>query len=108
MSEGRPEAQPILLTLDDARPNDAAYLFLVDSAAFPSVEALQSPPLERVILMFDGRDPDAVDAARAQWKALKGSAHVLTYWQQTEGGRWEKARIMATPPRIARRSPERG
>jgi DNA polymerase III subunit chi len=89
-AEGRPEAQPILLSLDDARPNDAAYVFVVDRAPLPDLTAYSDTPPERLILLFDGNDNDALDEARATWKSLCGGRHDLTYWQQNEQGRWEK------------------
>ncbi len=90
IEDGRPESQPILLSLSDDRPNRAGYVFLVDGAAMPDAAALGEPAPERIILLFDGSDPDALDAARSQWKALKTSGHALTYWQQNDSGRWEK------------------
>ena len=40
--------------------------------------------------MFDGYDTVQLDHARGQWKRLKGEGHTLTYWQQSEEGRWVK------------------
>ncbi len=88
--DGRPETQNILLTLDDARPNGASYLFVVDGAALPDTGEGIDPAPDRMIVLFDGNDPEALDTARAQWKTLRGSTHELTYWQQNEQGRWEK------------------
>lgn len=82
--EGDAEHQPILLTTKDIRPNEAEVLFLVDRAALPA-----EYPYERVVLMFDGEDPDALGDARAAWKIVKELGHPATYWQQ-EGGRWVK------------------
>ena len=42
------------------------------------------------MLIFDGRDPAAVDAARAQWTHAKAAGHDVTYWQQSPAGKWEK------------------
>ncbi|HKI69257.1 MAG TPA: DNA polymerase III subunit chi, partial [Verrucomicrobiae bacterium] len=42
---------------------------------------------ERLVFMFDGHDPEAVQQARIAWKALAGS-NALTYWQQETGGGW--------------------
>jgi DNA polymerase III subunit chi len=88
--EASDAAQPILLTLTDERPNEAAYQFVVAGAGMPDLGALSAPKPERLILMFDGTDPDALDAARKDWKSLRGSPYILTYWQQNERGRWEK------------------
>jgi DNA polymerase III subunit chi len=82
--EGEAEHQPILLTLNDIRPNEAEVLFLVDRAPLPAEYAY-----ERVVLMFDGDDPEALEEARAAWKTVKALGHPATYWQQ-EGGRWVK------------------
>jgi DNA polymerase-3 subunit chi len=83
-AEGDVEHQPILLTTRDIRPNGAEVLFLVDRAGLPA-----DYPYDRVVLMFDGEDADALDEARAAWKTVKGLGHPATYWQQ-EGGRWVK------------------
>jgi DNA polymerase-3 subunit chi len=45
---------------------------------------------ERRAVQFDGNDEAALAAARAQWADLKNAGHDLTYWQQTDEGRWEK------------------
>ncbi len=44
----------------------------------------------RVVVLFDGNDPDAVDQARAQFGEARKGGHDVTYWQQNAGGRWEK------------------
>jgi DNA polymerase III subunit chi len=82
--------QPILLTLEDARINGAGFIFAVGGAALPLPDQAGEPPPQRLILIFDGNDNNDLDAARSQWKALRGSGHALTYWQQGESGRWEK------------------
>ncbi len=41
-------------------------------------------------MLFDGNDAAALAAAREQWRDLKDGDHDLTYWQQDEGGRWQK------------------
>ena len=45
---------------------------------------------ERIVLMFDGGDPDAVDAARERWSVAKADGYDVTYWQPDEQGRWVK------------------
>ena len=40
-------------------------------------------------MIFDGNDPDALQAARAQWKALTDAGCAAQYWSE-ETGRWEK------------------
>jgi DNA polymerase-3 subunit chi len=65
--ESEAAEQPILLTLNDDNPNRAAVRFLIEGAAVPGDAAAY----ERVVLLFDGNDPDAVDTARARWSAAK-------------------------------------
>ncbi|HRK25226.1 MAG TPA: DNA polymerase III subunit chi [Beijerinckiaceae bacterium] len=84
-ADGDPASQPVLLTTKDERPNQAEVLFLVDHAPLPA-----DYPYERVVVMFDGNDPEALDRARADWKAVKALGHAATYWQQDEAGRWIK------------------
>ncbi|MBY6047703.1 DNA polymerase III subunit chi [Vannielia litorea] len=78
--------QPVLLTTEAALPNGATCLMAVDGAA---VEAGEVAALERVCVLFDGHDPDAVQHARGQWKALTGAGAAAEYWSE-ESGRWEK------------------
>ena len=82
--EGDAEHQPILLTTKDTRVNGAEVLFLIDRAPLPAAYEF-----ERIVLMFDGDDGEALDEARAAWKTIKGLGHPATYWQQ-DGGRWVK------------------
>ena len=84
VADGEPETQPILLTLEETHANAAEALFLVDRAPLP-----ESYALERIILMFDGDDMEAVQEARAAWKTVTALGHPATYWQQ-EDGRWVK------------------
>ncbi|MBZ5760145.1 MULTISPECIES: DNA polymerase III subunit chi [Rhizobium] len=80
-----PEHQPVLLTLSPENVNDAKVRFFVDGA-----EAEEIDVYDRVVFMFDGYDQSQLEGARAQWKKLKAEGHKLTYWQQTQEGRWEK------------------
>ncbi|MEO1788128.1 MAG: DNA polymerase III subunit chi [Pseudomonadota bacterium] len=78
--------QPVLLTTDTEVVNGAVCLMAVDGSA---VAADEVAALERVCILFDGNDGDAVQAARDQWKALTGAGCAAQYWSQ-EGGGWEK------------------
>lgn len=79
--------QPIWLTDGDDAPNKAEVLFLTDNAAAP-VEDLSA--FTRCVNIFDGRDEDALAAARAFWKEAKTVGHDIAYWKQSPEGRWEK------------------
>ncbi len=82
--DGDAELQPIWLALDDAAPNGARFLFLVDGVVSTRLDAFA-----RVFDLFDGRDEAQVAAARLRWTAAKNAGHALTYWQQGERG-WQK------------------
>jgi DNA polymerase-3 subunit chi len=77
--------QPVWLTEGDDNPNGATVRFLADGA-----ELADYTPYDRVVLLFDGNDPDAVDRARESWKVTKAAGHDATYWQQSPEGRWIK------------------
>ena len=79
------DQQPVLLTVSSDNANNASVRFFIDGA-----EAIDVGSYQRVVLMFDGYDQEQLESARAQWKRLKGEGHSLTYWQQTQDGRWEK------------------
>jgi DNA polymerase-3 subunit chi len=83
--DGHAEHQPIWLTAQDENPNAADFLFLTDRAMSDQVSGY-----ERVILLFDDRDREAVAEARERWKAYRDEGHTLSYWQQTNAGGWEK------------------
>ena len=88
--DAHPTEQPILLTTRDGNANGAEVLFLADGAEPNDWAADEIATLTRVVLIFDGRDPAAVDAARAQWTHAKAAGHDVTYWQQSAAGKWEK------------------
>lgn len=86
----RPDEQPILITSRDANGNGAEVMFLTDGAEPSDWSAGSISELARVVLIFDGRDPAALDAARKQWTHAKAAGHDVTYWQQSSSGKWEK------------------
>jgi DNA polymerase III subunit chi len=84
----QPEAneQPILLTVNDDNPNKADVRFLIDGVPVPE----DASPYQRIVLLFDGDDEDAVAAARTHWTQVKEKGLDATYWQPDEQGRWIK------------------
>jgi DNA polymerase-3 subunit chi len=78
--------QPILLAADDGNPNGAAVRFLVEGAGMPG----NIPAYERIVVMFDGEDPDALEAARQLWGKAKSDGFAATYWRTDENGRWAR------------------
>ncbi len=83
-ADGDADLQPIWLATEDATPNGARFLFLVDGA-----NSARLGQFERVFDLFDGNDEAAVKAARERWVTAKAAGHTLTYWQQGPRG-WEK------------------
>jgi DNA polymerase-3 subunit chi len=81
-----PASQPVLLTTRDDNPNRAAVRFLIDGADVPA----DADAYERIVLLFDGEDPDALAAARARWTQAKAQGLATTYWQADEEGRWQR------------------
>lgn len=81
---GHSALQPIYLTLGEENPNLANVLMLVDGAR---AEPGEMAGFERTCLLFDGHDARALEAARADWKAVRAAALPAKYWAQ-EQGRW--------------------
>src|ERR1700761_5833448 len=77
---------PIVLTVNDENPNRATVRFLVDGAAM----ATDVSAYDRIVLLFDGDDPDALEMARKRWIDAKGRGAEVTYWQADEHGRWRR------------------
>ncbi|MEL6112476.1 MAG: DNA polymerase III subunit chi [Pseudomonadota bacterium] len=88
-----PAREPILL--DDSTqavstpPNGADVLFVVGGA---DVAPDAFAAFTRIVVIFDGRAEETLNRARAYWKTIKAIEPPLnlTYWQQGDGGRWEK------------------
>jgi DNA polymerase-3 subunit chi len=85
--DGDPQRQPVMITVEDENPNGANVLFCV-GGAIPSWDAVKE--LTRVVLMFDGRDAEALDRARAAWKNARAAGHDVTYWKESASGKFEK------------------
>jgi DNA polymerase-3 subunit chi len=84
--EQDPASQPVLLTTRDHNPNRAEVRFLIDGADVPVDAAVY----ERIVLLFDGEDSDALAAANERWTQAKAQGLATTYWQADEEGRWQR------------------
>jgi DNA polymerase III subunit chi len=84
--EAEAAAQPILLTVSDHNPNGASIRFLIDGAPMPT----EPSAYQRIVLLFDGDDPDALSVARERWRDVKAAGLDATYWQADEQGRWQR------------------
>ncbi len=78
--------QPVILAIEGGNLNGANVRFLVDNATLPEDAA----SYDRLVLIFDGNDDDALSAARAAWSDSKARGFEVTYWQADERGRWQK------------------
>ena len=87
--DGDAERQPIYLTAESAdgaaNENTADLVITIDG-----VEPVFLEDVVRYLDMFDGNDETALAAARQRWKRRKAEDHSVSYWQQSEGGGWEK------------------
>jgi DNA polymerase-3 subunit chi len=84
--EAEAAQQPVLLTLDETNPNGAAVRFLVEGASMPGDVAAY----QRLVVLFDGEDPEALEAARARWSKAKEEGFAVTYWLADGNGRWQR------------------
>ncbi len=88
--DGEAVRQPVLITTEEGNPNGAQLLFLVGGAVAPDWNGAFAKALARIVVLFDGRDPEALAAARAAWKDAMAAGHDVTYWKETPAGKWEK------------------
>ena len=86
--------QPVLLGAGPIT-NAAQALFLLSGGEATEAEAAT---LHRIWLIFDGANPDAVQAARGQWTRLTGWGLAAQYWSDATGT-WVKKTEKAAPPR---------
>lgn len=80
------ERQPILLTVEGENRNGAQVQFVVEGAPLEDLGGY-----ERCLVLFDGRDDQAVAEARELWKRVKAQGASASYWKQGEDGGWSKA-----------------
>ena len=77
---------PVLLTLNEDNPNGAIVRFVIEGAAMPE----NASTYQRIVLLFDGGDAEALDAARTRWREAKSAGFEVTYWQADEKGGWRR------------------
>lgn len=82
---GHANDQPIWLTHQSENPNDASTLILTQNVIEQDLSVY-----DLCCEMLDGHDNQAVQDARARWKAYQEKGYDITYWFQSETGKWEK------------------
>lgn len=88
-NDGDAAAQPALISTEHGNPNGAQVVFFV-GGALPQAWDGEAAGFERIVVLFDGRDAEALAAARGAWSAAKTSGHDVAYWRQADGGKWER------------------
>jgi len=83
---GDAEDQPVVLAVAEGNPNRANVIFLIDNAPLPA----DAHGYERMVLLFNGDDAEALAAARSAWADCKARGFEVTYWQADERGRWQR------------------
>jgi DNA polymerase-3 subunit chi len=78
--------QPVVLVTGEANPNRADVRFIVDTAGLPA----DCADYQRIVLVFNGEDDEALGVARAAWSDGKARGFEITYWQTDERGRWQQ------------------
>lgn len=78
--------QPVVLVMDEDNPNKANVRFIVDAAGLPK----DCATYDRIVLVFNGDDDEALGVARATWIDSKSRGFDLTYWQTDERGKWQR------------------
>jgi DNA polymerase IIIc chi subunit len=76
--------QPVVIMAGEGNPNRANVRFLIDNAPLPE----DAGDYERLVLIFDGNDDDAVAQARERWTEARAKGFAASYWQPDEAGRW--------------------
>ena len=79
------DQQPVLLSSKAAASEGVDCVFLIDGEEMEITDQTQ-----RCIVMINGRSQDDIGRARKLWKRLKDAGETLSYWQQTDRGKWEK------------------
>lgn len=84
-SENFAEKQPVLITATGENPNHSDVVFLM-----PGCDTSDIAPFKLVCDILDGRDEEQIAAGRARYRDWKNQDYNLSYWQQSEDGKWEQ------------------
>jgi DNA polymerase-3 subunit chi len=87
---GHGSRQPVYLTTGDENPNGATVLFLAGGEVPSQWDADRFAKFKRIVVMFDGRNPDVAEAALTSWQSAQRAGHVAAFWRQGPSGKWEQ------------------
>lgn len=83
--DGNADRQPVYLSCQYENPNRANVLFLADGA-----DCTHIAEFDRCVDLFDGNDPEAVQAARERFLRARQAGFAVTYWRQQPDGSWQQ------------------
>ena len=78
------EDRLVLLTTAADNLNNAQALFLIDSSDEGDIS-----PYVRCMVVFDGKDDEALALARKRWSRMRAGGYPVSFWRQGDRG-WEK------------------
>lgn len=95
LAHGTPETgfaslQPVYLTTGDENPNGAKVLFLTGAGVPTEWPVARFQNIERVVVLFDGLNPEQRNAAYASWQKAADGGRVTAFWRQNPSGKWEQ------------------
>ena len=79
------DRQPVFITATNDNPNNADVVMLMPGAETGGVDGFKL-----CCDILDGRDEEQIIAGRARYKDWRASGHELSYWQQSDAGKWEQ------------------
>ncbi len=85
-----PHRQPVYLTTGAENPNGATVLFVAGGEIPAHWDMAKFGDFRRVVILFDGQDPQLLKAAHCSWQNAKESGHTATLWRQGSSGKWEQ------------------
>jgi DNA polymerase-3 subunit chi len=78
--------QPVLLTDRAEAPNNPQAMMVIDRA---EVSPEETARLQRIWILFDSADAQALEHARGLWRRFSGAGLAPQYWTE-ESGRWQR------------------
>lgn len=80
-----PDRQPVYLTQTNDNPAGADVVMLMPGALTDEIDSYAM-----CCMILNGHDDAQIAQARGLWKDWKAAGHAITYWQQSEEGKWEQ------------------
>lgn len=84
-ADGHADQQPVFITATNDNPNKADVVMLMPGAESTGIDAFRL-----CCDILDGRDEEQIVAGRARYKDWRSQGHELSYWQQSDAGKWEQ------------------